>query len=57
MQENQNRDPTSKSHPTVREHPEQRRQEETGREDASEAGEVGRPPSEEPQTNRQQRTA
>jgi hypothetical protein len=32
-------------HPTVTEHPEQRRQEETGREDASEAGEVGRPPS------------
>jgi hypothetical protein len=32
-------------HPTVTEHPEQRRQEETGREDASEPGEVGRPPS------------
>jgi hypothetical protein len=35
-----------KQHPTVREHPEQRRQEETGQEDASEAIEVGRPPSE-----------
>jgi hypothetical protein len=32
-------------HPTVTEHPEQRRQEETGQEDASSAGEVGRPPS------------
>lgn len=31
------------NHPTVREHPEQGRQEETGREDASEASEVGRP--------------
>ncbi len=34
-----------KKHPTVTEHPEQRRQQETGREDASETGEVGRPPS------------
>lgn len=33
----------SEKHPVVSEHPEQRRQEETGREDASEAGEVGRP--------------
>lgn len=32
-------------HPTVTEHPEQKRQEETGQEDASEAGEVGRPAS------------
>lgn len=34
-----------KQHPVVREHPEQQRQEETGQEDASDAGEVGRPPS------------
>lgn len=34
-----------KDHPTVTEHPEQRRQEETGQEDASDATEVGRPPS------------
>lgn len=33
-------------HPVVTEHPEQRRQEETGREDPTETGEVGRPPSE-----------
>lgn len=33
-------------HPSVSEHPEQRRQEETGHEDASDPGEVGRPPSE-----------
>lgn len=32
-------------HPVVREHPEQQRQEETGREDPTEANEVGRPPS------------
>lgn len=32
-------------HPIVSEHPEQRRQEETGHEDASDATEVGRPPS------------
>lgn len=34
-----------KQHPSVSEHPEQRRQEETGQEDASNAGEVGQPPS------------
>lgn len=41
----QPRDQQSQHHPTVTEHPEQRRQEETGHEDASEAEEVGRPPS------------
>jgi hypothetical protein len=37
--------PEQQKHPVVTEHPEQRRQEETGHEDASEPGEVGRPPS------------
>ena len=37
--------PDHQKHPTVTEHPEQRRQEETGQEDASDASEVGRPPS------------
>jgi hypothetical protein len=43
----QRREEESGGRPAVREHPEQRRQEETGHEDASEASEVGRPPSEE----------
>lgn len=38
-------DSEHQKHPVVTEHPEQRRQEETGQEDASDAGEVGRPPS------------
>jgi hypothetical protein len=41
----QSQSPESQKHPTVTEHPEQRRQEETGHEDASDPGEVGRPPS------------
>lgn len=45
MNQPQDRDRSSQQ-PTVREHPEQRRQEETGREDPTEAGEIGRPPSE-----------
>lgn len=57
MQRTEERNDPPRQHPMVREHPEQRRQEETGREDADEPGEVGRPPSEQPQTNRQQRTA
>ncbi|MFP5230211.1 MAG: hypothetical protein ACLGXA_21555 [Acidobacteriota bacterium] len=36
---------SQQQHPSVTEHPEQRRQEETGHEDASDPGEVGRPPS------------
>jgi hypothetical protein len=42
----QNQQPEQQEHPSVTEHPEQRRQEETGQEDASDTGEVGRPPSE-----------
>jgi hypothetical protein len=37
--------PEHQEHPQITEHPEQRRQEETGQEDASDASEVGRPPS------------
>jgi hypothetical protein len=40
-----NQNPEHEKHPTVTEHPEQRRQEETGQEDASDATEVGHPPS------------
>ncbi|HEX3986995.1 MAG TPA: hypothetical protein VHX13_10340 [Acidobacteriaceae bacterium] len=40
-----NTTPEEPKHPIVTEHPEQRRQEETGQEDASDATEVGRPPS------------
>jgi len=39
------RNDEQKKHPSMSEHPEQRRQEETGQEDASDAGEVGQPPS------------
>ena len=34
---------SEKDHPRTTEHPEQQRQEQTGREDPTEAGEVGRP--------------
>jgi len=45
MTQGQDRQGEAQKHPVVREHPEQQRQEETGQEDASNAGEVGRPPS------------
>ncbi|HEY1808950.1 MAG TPA: hypothetical protein VGG42_10330 [Acidobacteriaceae bacterium] len=47
----------NQEHPTVTEHPEQRRQEETGQEDASDATEVGRPPSQTPNPKKQDHAA
>lgn len=49
--------PDHEKHPTVTDHPEQRRQEETGQEDASDATEVGRPPSQTPNPKKQEHAA
>ena len=50
-------EPEKQQHPRVTEHPEQRRQEETGQEDASNAAEVGRPPSQTPNPKKQEPAA
>lgn len=50
-------DSEQQKHPAVTEHPEQRRQEQTGREDASDASEVGRPPSQTPSPKKQEHAA
>ncbi|HZZ38093.1 MAG TPA: hypothetical protein VFE06_03105 [Acidobacteriaceae bacterium] len=49
--------PEREKHPTVTDHPEQRRQEETGQEDASDATEVGRPPSQTSNPKKQEHAA
>jgi len=49
--------PDPQTHPIVTEHPEQRRQEETGQEDASDATEIGHPPSETPDPKKQEHAA
>jgi hypothetical protein len=49
--------PEQQEHPKVTEHPEQRRQEETGQEDASDATEVGRPPSQTSDPKKQEHAA
>jgi hypothetical protein len=49
--------PEAQDHPRVGEHPEQRRQEETGQEDASDASEVGRPPSQTSNPKKQEHAA
>ena len=52
-----NQKPENEQHPKITEHPEQRRQEETGQEDASDATEVGRPPSQTSNPKKQEHAA
>lgn len=53
----QSPDEQEQKHPNVTEHPEQRRQEQTGKEDASDATEVGRAPSSREERNKSEHAA